>query len=136
METDKQTTTTDTTIINNINTATELNKNGNKRGCKDNNKQNFANDKQAASKAGKKSTSKSIVQAITKSDAIANGRHKQITPELRQFIRDELLAQGKNGTTYLQRFVKAFLYDAVTDMNSNPARLLSNAIFKDDFISH
>lgn len=126
METDKQTT----------ETATEtLNKNGDKRGCKDTNKQNFANDKQAASKAGKKSTSKSIVQAITKSDAIANGRHKQITPELRQFIRDELLAQGKNGTTYLQKFVKAFLNEAVIDMNSNPARLLSNAIFKDDFIS-
>lgn len=125
---------TDTQTTTN-NTNTQLNKSGNKRGCKDNNKQNFANDKQAASEAGKKSTSKSIVQAITKSDAVANGRHKQITPELRQFIRDELLAQGKNGTTYLQRFVKAFLNEAVTDMNSNPARLLSNAIFKDDFIS-
>lgn len=115
----------------------ELNKSGNKRGCKDNNKQNFANDKDAASAAGKKGNKNSTAatQAITKSPVIAVGRNKRITPEIQQIIKDELTAVDKNGVPYIHRFIKAFLNEAKTDLNSTPARMLASAMFKDDLMT-
>lgn len=114
-----------------------MNKSGNERGCQDNNKQNFANDPSLASAAGKKGNKKAMKasQAVTKSPVVATGRKKKITPEVQQYIRDELTAVNKNGDTYLLDFVKTFLSAAKKDPNSAAARQLANAIFKEDLLS-
>lgn len=104
-----------------------------RRGCKDNNKQNFANDPAKASAAGKKS--KSTVNAVLKSDAIREGRHKRLTPETQQMVRDELTAVDSKGVPYIHNFIKSFLKEAKDDPNSQAARMLANAIFKDDLLS-
>lgn len=113
-----------------------MNKCGDERGCKENNKHNFANDKQAASAAGKKSNKKQMaaVQAITKSPAIVQGRHKKITPETQELIRNELTAPDKSGTIWIHAFIKNFLKEAKADPNSHAARQLANAIFKEDLL--
>lgn len=116
---------------------TELNKAGDKRGCKDTNEHNFANDPELASVAGKKGNKgkKAAIQAITKSPVIASGRNKRITPEIQELIRDELTAVDKNGVPYVHQFIKAFLTEAKKDLNSAPAKMLANAMFKDDLLS-
>lgn len=103
------------------------------RGKKENNKQNFANNPELASEAGKKS--KSHANGILKSDVIREGTHKRLTPETQQMIREELTKQDKAGVPYIHRFIKSFLAEAKNDPNSQPARLLANAIFKDDLLA-
>ena len=122
--------------MDNIDSEVKLNKNGEPaHSTKEKNPKNFANDKELAKKAA---SNGSLARTIINSSAISTGgtrnHTKQITPELRQFIRDELLAKGKNGYTYVQEFIRNFLKEAKSDMSSNPAKILSNAIFKDDFI--
>ena len=122
--------------MDNTDSEVKLNKNGEPaHSTKEKNPKNFANDKELAKKAA---SNGSLARTITNSSAISIGstrnHTKQITPELRQFIRDELLAKGKNGYTYVQEFIRNFLKEAKSDMSSNPAKILSNAIFKDDFI--
>lgn len=113
-----------------------MNKNGQLTGTKEVNKQNFANDREKASKAGKAPKKAALLsQAITKSDVIGKGRSKRMTPEIQQIIRDELLEPDSKGTAYVHRFIKGFLKEAREDYNSAPARMLAAAMFKDDLLS-
>lgn len=119
-----------------------MNKDGDTRGTKEVNPNNFStNEKvqakaQATRKASKTAKNKeAVVQAIKKSDALAKGRSKRITPELQQFIRDELTSENKDGSTYLQNYIKAFLTEAKADPNSNCGRMLASAIFNDKLFS-
>lgn len=111
-----------------------LNKAGDERGTKRVNEHNFANNKELASAAGKKS-SPAATQAITKSSAITEGRQKRITPETQKMIREELLARDKAGTPYIHNFIRSFLKEAKANPNSQPARMLASALFKDDLMS-
>lgn len=113
-----------------------MNKQGDERGCKENNAQNFANNPELASKAGSsKKTTSGLTQAITKSNVISQGRRSRITPEIQQLIRDELTKKDKKGTPYIHSFIEAFLKEAKSDLNSAPARLLAAAMFKDDLMT-
>lgn len=102
-----------------------------------NNPNNFANNKALASAAGKKKNSNKayLTQAITKSPAITQGRHKRVTPEVQQDIRDKLLGIEKNGHSYITNFIDNFLDEAKKDPNSQAARMLAQSIFSSDMLS-
>jgi len=104
---------------------------------KENNEANFANNPELASRAGKSRNANkgNVTQAITKSDVIAQGRNKRITPEIQEMIRNELLATDKKGVPYVHQFIKAFLTEAKSDPNSQPAKMLANAMFNDNLLS-
>lgn len=104
-----------------------------KRGSKENNKQNFANNKALASKAGKKS--KSPANAILKSDAIREGKHKRITPAVQEEIRNALTSDDGNGHAYLTNFINNFLSEAKSDPNSRCGQLLASALFSADTLT-
>ena len=113
-----------------------MNKEGTKRGCKENNKQNFANDKELAKRAGRKPKTKAApIQAITKSPAIAEGRHKRITPEVQQEIREKLTTPDDKGHTYLNDFIDNFLKEAKKDPNSRSGMLLASALFSEKLLA-
>ena len=114
-----------------------MNKEGNKRGCKENNKQNFANDKELAKKAGRKPKVKNAAtQAITKSPAISEGRHKRITPEIQDEIRDKLTSPDERGHTYITDFIDNFLKEAKKDPNSRCGMLLASSMFSEQLLNH
>ena len=114
-----------------------MNKAGDTRGEKETIKSNFANDRELASRAGSKPKI-NLVQSITKSSVISSGGSRtnksRITPEIQTFIRDELMDPDKKGTPYIHRFIKSFLDEAKKDPNSQAARYLANAIFKDSIL--
>lgn len=113
-----------------IKEKTELNKAGNLRGKT--NKSNFKKDKELASRAGKKGDKKKTAQAqaITKSPAITEGRHKTITPEIQGYIAQQLTeVNPNNGKTYIFEYIDKFLSDAKKDTNSTAGRMLASAIF-------
>lgn len=108
----------------------ELNKAGDLRGKT--NKSNFKNDKELASKAGKRGNKKKTAsaQAITKSPAITEGRSKTITPEIQGYIAQQLTeVNPENGKTYIFEYIDKFLSDAKKDTNSTAGRMLASAIF-------
>ena len=74
-------------------------------------------------------------QAVKKSSVIAQGRSKRITPEVQQYVRDELTSTDKSGNTFLLNYIKAFLTEAKKDPNSNCGRMLASAIFNDKLFS-
>ena len=118
-----------------------LNKNNELTGTKEVNPNNFANNDetqkkaQAARKRGTTKVQEAATQAIKKSSAIAQGRKKLITPEVQQYVRDELTATDKKGNTFLLNYIKAFLTEAKEDPNSNCGRMLASAIFNDKLFS-
>lgn len=112
-----------------------MNKAGDKRGTKEISKHNFANDTKKASDAGKKGSRLKKSVASNMQASITVGQHHRITPETQKFIRDEMFAQDAAGVPYLHSFIKNFLNEAKTDPNSQAARYLANAIFKDDLLS-
>lgn len=114
----------------------KTNKAGDKRGTKDTNKQNFANDKEAASKAGKKGRAKkSVTAAITQAQGLTAGRNRRITPETQQYIREEMFLPDASGTPYIHQFIHNFLDTAKKDANSQAARILANTVFKEDMLA-
>lgn len=118
-----------------------MNKDGDTRGTKEVNKQNFANSPetqekaQASRKSGNAKAKEAATQAVKKSSAIAQGRSKRITPEVQQYVRDELTSTDKSGNTFLLNYIKAFLTEAKKDPNSNCGRMLASAIFNDKLFS-
>jgi hypothetical protein len=98
---------------------------------KENTPHNFANDKAMASANGKKKDSKkaAATQAITKSPAIVEGRHKRITPEIQDEIREKLIAKDSKGHSYITNFIDAFLKEAKSDPNSRAGMLLASTLF-------
>ena len=113
-----------------------MNKEGTKRGCKENNKQNFANDKELAKRAGRKPKTKAApIQAITKSPAIAEGRHKRITPEIQNEIREKLTAIDDHGHSYMTNFIDNFLKEAKKDPNSRAGMLLASSLFDEKLLA-
>lgn len=113
----------------------ELNKNGDLRGV--DSATSFKKGDDAPSKAGKKANHKkqSVKNAVLQSNALVQGHHRVITPEVQQFVRDELTQTDKDGITWIQGFVKNFLQEAKEDPNSNAARQMANVIFKQDLLS-
>lgn len=113
-----------------------MNKSGDKRGEASNNKQNFKNDKELAKKAGSRPKKKMApVQAITKSPAITEGRHKRITPEVQNEIREKLTAPDEKGHTYINDFIDNFLKEAKKDPNSRSGMLLASALFSEKLLA-
>lgn len=106
-----------------------------KRGLKENNAQNFANDKELASANGKKSNKTGSAVQHQIQGQLTNGRNKIITPEVQNIIRDELTAEDKNGDTYIKRFVTKYFASALKDPNGSSGRQLANILFKEDLLS-
>lgn len=79
---------------------------------------------------------RAATQAITKSSAIAIGRNKRITPEIQEYIRQELLKPNGKGSTYMENFISAFLKEAKNDPNSRCGQLLASAMFSDELLKH
>lgn len=108
---------------------------------KKNNPRNFANDKELAKKASKKSSpvKRAATQAVTKSPAIVEGacsKHgKRVTPEIQQDIRDKLLGIERNGHSFITNFINTFMDTAKKDPNSQPARMLASTIFSPELLS-
>lgn len=107
------------------------------QGAKENTPHNYANDKELASANGKKKDSKkaAATQAITKSPAIAEGRHKRITPEIQNEIREKLTAQDAKGHSYITNFIDAFLKEAKSDPNSRAGMLLASTLFDEKLLA-
>jgi len=107
---------------------------------KENNKSNFANDKELASKAGKKGdkTKTAVKQAITKSPAVVQGKgsNKRITPEVQDKIREKLTAVDSKGHTYLESFIDTFLKEAKSDPNSRAGMMLAASVFSENLLNH
>lgn len=118
-----------------------MNRNGDKTGTKEVNPNNFANNKEAASKAGKKGNKNSaaIKQAITKSNAIVTkdqgSKNKRVTPEIQQEIRNSLLGVDKKGKPYYSRFISNFLKEAENDPNSRAGMMLASSMFSAEILS-
>lgn len=104
---------------------------------KENTPHNFANDKKLASANGKKKDSKksAATQAVTKSPAIVEGRHKRITPEIQDEIRDKLIAKDAKGHSYITNFIDAFLKEAKADPNSRAGMLLASTLFDEKLLA-
>lgn len=98
---------------------------------------NFANNKALASSAGKKGNKAktAATQAITKSPAIVAGRHKRVTPEIQEQIREKLLGTETNGHSYITNFIDSFLKEAKKDPNSQAARMLAQSMFNPELLS-
>ena len=113
---------------------------GGANSTKDNNKSNFANDKQLASKAGKKGdkTKTAVKQAITKSPAVVQGKgsSKRITPEVQDKIREKLTSIDSKGHTYLESFIDNFLKEAKSDPNSRAGMMLAASVFSENLLNH
>ena len=103
------------------------------QGKKSNCKQNFANDKEKAAEAGKKSNKTSSAVATTINNNLTTSR-KLITPEVQQYIKDELNRTNTKGETYTLQFVKKFLKEALSDPSSKPGLIIANILFKDDLL--
>lgn len=106
-----------------------------KRGLKENNAQNFANDKELASANGKKGNKTGTAVQHQIQGQLTTGRNKIITPEVQDIIRDELTAEDKNGDTYIKRFVTKYFASALKDPNGSSGRQLANILFKEDLLS-
>ena len=106
----------------------------NRRGKKENNKQNFANLTPEQQKALPKNPNGSSVSHAIQG-ALTTGRHKVITPEIQQEIRDKLLEPSKKGTTFIQDYIAKFFKEAYKDVNSNAGRVLNNILFKEDLLT-
>ena len=106
----------------------------NRRGKKDNNKQNFANNPDLASENGKKGdkTSSGVSHAVQ--GVLTTGKHKVITPEIQQYIRDELLAEDASGNSYVLRYIRKFFAQALKDPNGQSGRIMSNILFKENLL--
>lgn len=104
---------------------------------KANNPNNFANNKALASSAGKKGNKakSAATQAVTKSPAIVSGRHKRVTPEIQEQIREKLLGTETNGHSYITNFIDSFLKEAKKDPNSQAARMLAQSMFNPELLS-
>ena len=113
----------------------KTNKAGNKRGTKAVNPNNFANNPELASEAGKKPkpTESCVVQSMKQQ--LTEGRHRRITPEIQQEIRDALTIPDKKGHTYMQDFIAAFLKEAKENPSSNAGRMLASAMFNENLLS-
>lgn len=107
----------------------------NKRGLKENNAQNFANDKELASANGKKGNKTGTAIQHKIQGQLTNGRNKIITPEVQNIIRDELTSEDKNGDTYVKRFVTKYFASALKDPNGSSGRQLANILFKEDLLA-
>lgn len=108
--------------------------NTNRRGKKDNNKQNFANKPELAKENGKKGdkTSSGVSHAVQ--GVLTTGKHKIITPEIQQYIRDELLTEDDSGTSYVLRYIRKFFAQALKDPNCQSGRIMSGILFKENLL--
>lgn len=62
---------------------------------------------------------------------------KALKQQAYEAIRNKLLETKKaSGETYLNKYIDKFLNTALSDMESNPSKLLSNMIFKTDLIDN
>lgn len=113
-----------------------LNKNGNKVGTKEITPGNFANNPDAAKKAGSKSKKNNLTQTVGQSiqQQFTNGRHRRITPEIQEEIRDALFDCDAKGEPFYRKFIKNYLQEAKNDPNSRAAQQLANIIFKQDMM--
>lgn len=101
---------------------------------------NFAIDSENREKAvrakkAKKSPETAVNQAIKKSPAITEGRHKRITPEIQNEIREKLTGIESNGHAYITNFIDNFLKMAKKDPNSKAAQLLASAMFDERLLA-
>lgn len=110
-----------------------MNKSGNKRGEKDNNKQNFANLTDEEKKSIPKNSGGSSVSHAVQG-ALTTGRNKVITPEIQKEIRDRLLKPTAKGSNYIRDYIDKFFATALKDPNSNSGRVLNNILFKEDLL--
>lgn len=90
---------------------------------------------QASRKSEKSKTKRATTQAITKSPALKDGKHRRITPVVQEEIRDKLLGIEKNGHSYMTNFINNFLQEAKNNPNSQAARLLAASIFDEKLLS-
>lgn len=117
-----------------------MNKNGDPTGTKGHNPNNFANNPDVhakaieARKSTKSKTKRATTQAITKSPAITQGRHKRITPEVQNEIREKLTTPDKNGKVFMSQFIDNFLKEAKSDPNSRAGMLLASSLFNEKLL--
>jgi len=90
---------------------------------------------QASRKSEKSKTKRATTQAITKSPALKDGKHRRITPVVQEEIRDKLLGIEKNGHSYMTNFINNFLQEAKNNPNSQAARLLAASIFDEKLLA-
>lgn len=106
-----------------------------RRGKKENNKQNFANLTPEEQRAIPKNSGGSSVSHAIQGN-LTNGRNKVITPEIQQEIRENLLGTNKKtGNTYIQDYIRKFFQEAYKDPNSRSGTMLNNILFKEDLLS-
>ena len=89
----------------------------------------------ASRKSEKSKTKRATTQAITKSPALKDGKHRRITPAVQEEIRDKLLGIEKNGHSYMTNFINNFLQEAKNNPNSQAAKLLAASIFDEKLLS-
>ena len=113
---------------------TTVNKSGNKRGLRENNKQNFANNPKLASENGKKSAvANTVIGSITQN--IRHNPTKRVAPEAQNWVREELFMPDESGVPYLHQFIHNFLDSAKKDPNGQAARILANTMFREDMMA-
>ena len=117
--------------------ARKLNKAGDFRGG-ENSPGSFTSDNeqqkkaQANSQTGEAKDKASATRAIATSPVVMNnGKKKRITPEVQQYIRDELTKTDRSGKTFLLSFIQNFLKEAKADPNSKAGMMLANSMFND-----
>lgn len=90
------------------------------------------------SKAGKDAANQAIKKSLQANPTpIRKDRNKYITPELMEYIREQLNNEDKSGKPWIHKYVDKVLSTAMKDPESKSGQLFSNFIFnKDDFLAH
>lgn len=111
-----------------------MNKSGDKRGTKEVNPNNFANDPEKASAAGKKRKDNSQIIKSAQQQ-LTTGRERRITPEVQSEIRNALFEPDKNGVPFYKQFIQSFLNEAKKEPSGRAGMTLASTMFKENVLS-
>lgn len=111
-----------------------MNKSGDKRGTKEVNPNNFANNPERASAAGRKRKDNSQIIKSAQQQ-LTTGRERRITPEVQAEIRNALFEPDKNGVPFYKQFIASFLSEAKKDPSGRAGMTLASTMFKENVLS-
>lgn len=111
-----------------------MNKSGDKRGTKEVTPNNFANNPEMASAAGKKRKDNSQIIKSAQQQ-LTTGRERRITPEVQAEIRNALFEPDRNGVPFYKQFIQSFLNAAKKDPSGRAGMTLASTMFKENVLS-
>lgn len=89
------------------------------------------------SKATKDAANQAIRKSLQANPTPLRNRNKYITPELMEYIRDQLNAPNKKGKPWIYQYVDKVFKSAMEDPEGKSGQLFTQFIFnKEDFLAH